>query len=159
MIRELYGFDTYPIRGRHSLVLRNGTGVAAVLFHCLASFEVRKLPAMCKDRANRAQNVKLACSLCRVQPILCKDSARRRRMQIYLQPFTILSYSIHNLSRSTEKGGSLSALLKQYCPKQDDRRLDFVIAYPKILRQRVQLFSDALPSAWFAYKPPCLEEA
>lgn len=33
-------------------------------------------------------------------------------MQIYSQPLTILSYSIHNLSRSTEKGGSLSALLK-----------------------------------------------
>ena len=47
-----------------------------------------------------------------VQPIFCKDSARRRRMQIYSQPFTILSYSIHNLSRSTEKGGSRSALLK-----------------------------------------------
>ena len=65
MIREQYGFDTYPIRDRHSLVLRYGTGVAAVLFHCLASFEVRKLTAMCKDRANRAQNVKLACSSCR----------------------------------------------------------------------------------------------
>ena len=65
MIREQYGFDTYPIRDRHSLALRYGTGVAAVLFHCLASFEVRKLPALCKDSANREQNVKLACSLCR----------------------------------------------------------------------------------------------
>ena len=33
-------------------------------------------------------------------------------MQIYSQPLIILSYSIYNLSRSTEKGGSLSALLK-----------------------------------------------
>ncbi len=33
-------------------------------------------------------------------------------MQIYSQPLTILSYSIHNLSRSTEKGDSFSALLK-----------------------------------------------
>lgn len=43
-----------------------------------------------------------------------------------------------------------------------DRRAlppDFVIASPKNPHQRVLLFSDALPSAWFAYKPPCLEEA
>ena len=36
---------------------------------------------------------------------------------------------------------------------------DFVIAYPKILRQRVQLFSDALPSTLFGCKPPCSEVA
>ena len=43
MIREQYGFDTYPIRDRHSLVLRWGTGDTAILFHCLASFEFQKL--------------------------------------------------------------------------------------------------------------------
>ncbi len=32
---------------------------------------------------------------------------------------------------------------------------DFVIVSPKILRQRVLLFSDVLPSALFGYKPPC----
>ena len=36
---------------------------------------------------------------------------------------------------------------------------DFVIAYPKILRQRVLLFSDVLPSALFGYKPPCSKVA
>ena len=34
---------------------------------------------------------------------------------------------------------------------------DFVIVSPKNLRQRVLLFSDVLPSAWFAYKLPCSE--
>ena len=34
---------------------------------------------------------------------------------------------------------------------------DFVIASPKNLRQRVSRFFDALPSTWFAYKPPCSE--
>ncbi len=34
---------------------------------------------------------------------------------------------------------------------------DFVIAYPKILHQRVWRFSDALPSTWFGCKPPCSE--
>ena len=34
---------------------------------------------------------------------------------------------------------------------------DFVIAYPKILHQRVLLFSDVLPSALFGYRPPCSE--
>ena len=43
MIREQYGFDTYSIRDRHSLVLRWGTGDTAILFHCLASFEFQKL--------------------------------------------------------------------------------------------------------------------
>ncbi len=37
--------------------------------------------------------------------------------------------------------------------------LDFVIASPKILRQRVLLFSDVLPSALFGCKPPCSEVA
>ena len=36
---------------------------------------------------------------------------------------------------------------------------DFVIASPKNLHQRVWLFSDALPSAWFGCKPPCSEVA
>ena len=36
---------------------------------------------------------------------------------------------------------------------------DFVIVSPKNLRQRVSLFSDVLPSAWFGCKPPCSEVA
>ena len=36
---------------------------------------------------------------------------------------------------------------------------DFVIVSPKNLRQRVLLFSDALPSALFGCKPPCSEAA
>ena len=36
---------------------------------------------------------------------------------------------------------------------------DFVIVSPKNLHQRVLLFSDALPSAWFGCKPPCSEAA
>ena len=36
---------------------------------------------------------------------------------------------------------------------------DFVIVSPKILRQRVLLFSDVLPSALFGYKPPCSKVA
>ena len=36
---------------------------------------------------------------------------------------------------------------------------DFVIVSPKNLRQRVLLFSDALPSALFGCKPPCSEVA
>ena len=63
-----------------------------------------------KDSANERNEGLL--SNCRMQPIFYKDSAMRRRMQIYSQPLTILSYSTHNLSRSTEKGGRFSALLK-----------------------------------------------
>ena len=36
---------------------------------------------------------------------------------------------------------------------------DFVIVSPKNLRQRILLFSDVLPSAWFGCKPPCSEVA
>ncbi|HAE07403.1 MAG TPA: hypothetical protein DCG20_03915 [Prevotella sp.] len=63
-----------------------------------------------KDSANERNESLL--SNCRVQPILYKDSAMRRRMQIYSQPLTIFSYSIHNLSRSAERGRQFSAPLK-----------------------------------------------
>ena len=42
---------------------------------------------------------------------------------------------------------------------QNRKSPDFVIVSPKILRQRVLLFSDVLPSALFGYKPPCSKVA
>lgn len=39
-------------------------------------------------------------------------------MQIYSQPLTILSYSIHNLSRSTEKGGRFPSLSNSIDPSK-----------------------------------------
>ena len=42
----------------------------------------------------------------------------RRRMQIYSQPLTIFSYSIHNRSRSTEKGGRFPPLSNSIDPNK-----------------------------------------
>ena len=54
----------------------------------------------------------------------------------------------HHCALRLERRGSESR-----CPP------DFVIVSPKILRQRVLLFSDVLPSALFGYKPPCSKVA
>ena len=75
MIREQYGFDTYPIRDRLCLMLR-----------CSLSYT-----KIVQTSAMRAGS-----QIAEVQPILCKDSAKRSQMQIYSQPFTIRSYSIYN---------------------------------------------------------------
>ena len=57
----------------------------------------------------------------------------------------------------TKKG--LQSRLTLKTSSKEGSHPDFVIAYPKNLRQRVLLFSDALPSAWFGCKPPCSEVA
>ena len=63
------------------------------------------------------------------------------------------------VSKEEQRSKLLFDTINQVKQELNDTSPDFVIAYPKILRQRVLLFSDVLPSALFGYKPPCSKVA
>ena len=80
------------------------------------------------------------------------DLIVRRRKWYDRQTNRYFSDSYDLKAEGTRYSKEFAAFLKGVYP-------DFVLASPKKLRQRVLLFSDALPSALFGCKPPCSEAA
>ena len=85
-----------------------------------------------------------------IRPVIDKEYAMRNYLFKVLPLIANLGESKDAIKGKTLNSKSLSNLL---IPP------DFVIVSPKILRQRVLLFSDVLPSALFGYKPPCSKVA